>query len=621
MHSIFCVTIIMEYFVALIAETIIQDIKSRISIVDIMRDYAVVENKGGGFWAKCPFHGGGNERTASMKLNEENGTYHCFGCGESGDIFTLIQKKEGLNFKDALYELARRAGVDVGSEALVKSGFQKGEKERLYELYDEVRAIFERDLISSSGSEKALSYLKKRGVSDEMIKTFSLGYASSDYRYLYRVLSGKYDDSFLSKSGLFSKNKEGVSLFRDRLIFPIRNRLGKTVAFSGRDLSNREDSPKYINSPETIIYRKKEMLFGEYEAKDAISKGESPILCEGNFDVVALFQAGLKSAVAPLGTSYTEEQARALRRWMGKNDEIRLLFDSDSAGENETHKAIVLSQREGLSPVVLRLKRGKDSSEVLEKCGKEALLSELSSKESPFDFLLESLKSKYGLDSAKGKKEIISEMKSYIFSLSTEIERDEIISKLSKALGVREESLRRDLEDLNERESLQRKINVNEVSNQRPRKKEERIIQYERFALYYLSCHRNLYPVYKNKITYSDFQNSESSVIYNALERQFRMGYESDELFLNLIDDEDVKNSISTSFALDTYQKDDREALDEAVDRIILSSMERSREKLVEQIQLAERDKITDELVSLLEMKQDIDRDIKVLKESLLKKE
>ena len=592
----------------------ISEIKNRISIRDVMSEYATIESRGGGqYWVKCPFHGGGNEKTASCKLNIERGTYYCFGCRETGDIFTLIEKKEGLDFSGAVEYLARKAGVEI-EESSESDKKLKDEKDMLLDLYSRLSVTFSYYLNQAAEGEKARDYLRKRNVSDEMKERFMLGYAPKDPDFLYSFLLKKgYSGSFLSKSGLFSQKNQRWPLFADRLMFPIRDRQGRVIAFSGRDLSGNERSPKYINSPETRLYQKKDNFFGLFEAKKCIASGTWPILCEGNFDVVAMHQAGFSSALASLGTSFTEEQGALIRKWYPDIKGFDLLFDSDEAGQKSTERAILILNRLGFTARVHKFSTAKDASELLEKSGKSAVEKEFSESSDGFEYLVKTNAKRYDIQSAKGKSGFISALRGFILGNESQIERDSYIMSLAAYLNASEEAVR---EELN-RGQLEPGSSGNALDSP-AEKNSTRRISIDLFLMLYMANHRNQFRAeYRRRIAFSDLEDNEAQIIYMALENAIRNGIESDELFLTLINDERCRNDVAATYALDEYRENDNSAIDEAVDRIALRALEKRRILINNQLRLYSGTLNSDESQELLRSKSELDKEIEAYKKKL----
>ena len=604
------------------SDNTIDQIKRRLSISDVMENYAHIENRGNSKWVKCPFHGGGMERTASCKIDDERGTYYCFGCHESGDIFSLVMKKEGLDFSSAVEMLAKKAGVTLeeGSYSNQEGRRRYDEKESMYELYSGLQKAFHYLLLNSREAESAREYLRKRGVSDEMTEKFQLGYAPSSPQWLYTFLRKKnYSDDFLSRSGFFSQKNQKWPLFVNRMMFPIRDRQGRTIAFSGRDLSGSERAPKYINSPETVIYQKKENFFGLYEAKKTIAdtkEGFDPILCEGNFDVVAMHQAGFTSAVASLGTSFTTEQCRNMKKWFPNISSFHMLFDSDAAGQNSTVRAIMIINSAGLEQKVHKLTSAKDASELLEKNGTEGVIREFESYKTGFDYLVQNSLSRYDIKNARGKSDLVRSLGEYLNSCQSEVEKDSYILSLATLVGLDEESIKEDLKKVTVQNGYQR-TDRDEKGNREESRNIRSSMSYDLFVMLYLCNHRSLFGQYRSRLKFGDLEDGDAQKLYMALENAMRDDVQDKSLFLTYIADEDLKNYVSSSYALDEYTRDRAEAVEEAIVRISLRAIERKRNILNQQISIIGNTD-ADTSIELMKRKAEYDTKINELRNEIL---
>lgn len=338
----------------------IEEIKSRLDIVDIVGKYVALKSAGKNFSGKCPFH---VEKTPSFIVSPELQRYKCFGCGESGDIFNFIQKIENIDFAETLEKLAKEAGVTLVKK---KSNTQF---QRLEDINKNAAIYFFKQLKDKKNST-ALEYIHKRGITDDSIQKFGVGYAPGGNGLLEYIQSKeKYSKSELLQSGLFVE-KEGKlrGKFFKRIMFPIRSSSGKVIAFTGRVLPGNEYGPKYMNSPETPIYHKSDNLYGQYESRQQSRKEDLIILCEGTTDVISAHQIGVENIVAPLGTALTKEQLAKVSK-LSKN--VLFLFDSDSAGQKAVEKAFILSQELSLNTYATNTSPYKDIDEMIEKEPKE----------------------------------------------------------------------------------------------------------------------------------------------------------------------------------------------------------------------------------------------------------
>ena len=598
------------------SDATINSIKTRLTMSEVVQSYIPVVTRSGRNWAKCPFHGNGNERTPSFAINDKDGFYHCFGCGESGDMFTFVEKMDHVSFSEAVEILARKAGVELERVSGTSEHRDKDELEALFDLNQRIASSFRYFLTNSEEGQKARDYLASRGVTKEMSERFQLGYAPSDTSWLYSFLRKKgYTDDLLKKSGLFSPNNFPYPMFADRLMFPVRSWQGRYIAFSGRDLSGRENVPKYKNTSDTPVYSKRHNLFGLYEALDSLKKGDKPaVIVEGNFDVVSMHQAGITTAVASLGTAFTEEQVKLLSRYVHRID---LMFDSDEAGQKSTDKAISLIHQKGLECFVHKLTKGKDASEIIEREGVEALYNDFKSSQSAFQYLVTKASEKYNISSGRGKSDFVRFLSPFLLSTESSVERDTYIQTLSSLLSVSEESIRADVslpESGRRAEEDERSITQSAPG----RKFNPAAVSIDLFAMLYLANHRDLFPEYRGKISFGDLKDREAQTIYMALENAMRNDITTNEIFLTLINDEGVRNITAASFALDEYTGNvQRSALDEAADRMTLRGMEERREVLMSQLK-SFSDSLDDEQISeALERKKDLDHSISVLKSEL----
>ncbi len=590
-------------------------------MTEVVQSYIPVVTRSGRNWAKCPFHGNGNERTPSFAINDKDGFYHCFGCGESGDMFTFVEKMDHVSFNEAVEILARKAGVQLETKAGSYERKDKDELETLYDLNMRIAGTFHYLLLNSSEAEKAREYLERRRISKEMIERFQLGYAPSDSSWLASFLRKKgYSDEILKKSGLFSPNNFPYPMFVSRLMFPVRSWQGKYIGFSGRDLTGRDDVPKYKNTSDTPIYSKRHNLFGIYEALETLKKGkDSAIIVEGNFDVISMHQAGLTSAVASLGTAFTEEQVKLLSRYVSRID---LMFDSDEAGQKSTDKAIALIHKAGLECSVHKLAGGKDASEILEKEGEEALFHAFEPAENAFAYLVSKGTKTYNIQSGRGKSDFVRYLSPFLLSTASSVERASYIRSLSALLSVSEESIRADISSLPEARDTAEEDERDIIQGGTPhfRKFNPAAVSSDLFAMLYLANHRELFSQYRSRISFSDLKDREAQIIYMALENAMRNEITSNELFLTMITDEDARNDVATSFALDEYSaKNGKGALDEAADRITLRGMEERRDVLLNQLRSFSDSLDPDQLSDALLRKKELDEKISTLRNELFR--
>lgn len=358
----------------MIPDETVEEVRAASDILNVVGDYVQLKKRGSNYFGLCPFH---SENTPSFSVNPELNIYKCFGCGVGGDVFHFVTSIEGVSFPEAVRLLAARAGIEIP----VSEGDKErvGETEAIYEaLRFAARFYFDR-LTQSRDGRVALRYLRGRGFSKEAIKSFGLGYSPKGWDGLLLAARERHiSDDVLELAGLVIPRKDGSGFydrFRDRIMFPIFSHVGKVVGFGGRILHNDSDQPKYINSPETLVYNKSRVLYGLVQAKRAIRNKEEALLVEGYTDVISLHQAGLHHAVASSGTSLTQEQVRLLSRYAKR---IVLLFDADAAGAGAALRGIDIILENGLSAYIVELPRGEDPDSFAHKKqdAVEAYLSE-----------------------------------------------------------------------------------------------------------------------------------------------------------------------------------------------------------------------------------------------------
>ena len=418
----------------------VEQIKSKLDIVDVISEYFPLKQAGVNFKARCPFH---EEKTPSFMVNKERQFYHCFGCSESGDIFSFIQKMENIEFPEALKILANKAGVKLPEYNPELTNL----KTRIIDIQYQTAEWFYAQLTNSQVGKKALNYLKdKRKLTDKTIKEWQLGYAPESWDALTKYLKSKnFTDQEILQSGLVVAKAEAAHIqnsagsyydrFRDRIMFPIEDYHGNVVGFTGRAL-RQEEAAKYINSPQTLAYNKSEAIFGLYKAKQAIKDIGKVIIVEGNMDVVASHQAGVVNVVAVSGTALTFEQIKILQRY---TNNIIFAFDADEAGLRATERSIVLAWQQEANVRVIAFNKslGKDPDEIIQKDpAKWQLL--INSAQLAMDYFFEVNFSKYKDDSIESKKEIANRLINLIIKIVNPVEQDYYIKKLAERLEVNE---------------------------------------------------------------------------------------------------------------------------------------------------------------------------------------
>lgn len=414
--------------------TVTEEIKVRLSVVDIVGEYVRLQKAGSNFKGLCPFH---NEKSPSFSVNEERAMWHCFGCGKSGDIFTFLMEREGLSFPEALRLLADKAGVEVPKGP---NRTTEGNRDRSLEILEAATTFYEG--LFARDDCPARTYVSARGISDDMARAFRLGYAPNAWDGVQNeLLRREYRLDEIEKAGLLVRKDTASGArvsshydrFRDRVMFPVCDVLGRVVGFSARVLPGADEkSAKYINTPETDVYHKSRALYGISQAKAGIRRENAVIIVEGNMDVIALHQAGFDNAVAVSGTALTSSHLDILRRL---TDRVILFFDMDPAGQEAAKKSAVLGFQYDMDVSIVSLAHGKDAAE-LAKDDPGALADAIANARVAMEYFLSRILESHDRKDSSGKKAIARESLALIDALRNDVEKDTWLRRLADDLDV-----------------------------------------------------------------------------------------------------------------------------------------------------------------------------------------
>ncbi len=410
-------------------ENVIEEIKSRCSIVDVIGRHVGLKRAGSNYKGVCPFH---NEKTPSFVVSDAKQIFTCFGCGASGDVIEFVKRYHNLDFQGAIEKLAAEYGIELKNSAYDR----ESQKSIYYDINREAASFFYRSFTRTVNP--GIEYMKKRGMDASTLKKFGIGYADEKWDSLYRYFMEKGTDvKLLLELGLISHSKgRYYDKFRNRIIFPIINTRGKVIGFGGRAIG--EETPKYLNSPESPIFLKKNNLYGLNLARQDINKEDYAILVEGYMDVISLYKGGIKNAAASLGTALTENQAVMLKRY---TNQIILSYDADAAGQAATLRGMDILHHAGCKVKVLHIPEGKDPDEFIKKNGKDAFL-QLIKKALPFaSYKIQQLKKNYDLNSTEGSVSFLQETAKILRQLSP-VEADVYIKKIANETHISEGAIR-----------------------------------------------------------------------------------------------------------------------------------------------------------------------------------
>ncbi len=420
----------------LIPQNFIDDLIGRSDIVEVINARVPLKRKGKEFTACCPFH---NEKTPSFTVSENKQFYYCFGCHAKGNVIGFLMDYEHLSYVDAIETLAADQHLDVPHEDNAFANKDKEDKQPLYDILKQAAELFQKQLKTS---ERAISYLKQRGLSGEIAKQFKIGYAPDGWDFLISHLGkSKENLTALTKTGLIvnKDNNKTYDRFRDRIIFPITDQRGRIIGFGGRILDQGE--PKYLNSPENAVFHKGYELYGLYEAKQALRKIDRIMVVEGYMDVVALAQHGINYAVASLGTATTTEQIQKVFR---TTHEIIFCYDGDNAGKKAAWRALentLTVIRDGMVAKFLFLPEKEDPDTMVRKEGKQAFEQRIKDASTLSDFLFDNLKSECDISTSEGKAQLASKANTLIQKMHNSIFKDLLIEELSSLVGLSQQHL------------------------------------------------------------------------------------------------------------------------------------------------------------------------------------
>lgn len=566
---------------ALIPENIIDEILGRIDIVELISGYIPLKHVGRSYKALCPFH---HEKTPSFMINPERQIFHCFGCSVGGNAISFLMQYERLEFPEAVEILAKKSGVALPQAS---SGAQAAQNQnistQIYKL-NELAAHFYFNQLYSQEAKAALAYLNKRGITQETIQKFKLGFAPEQWDGLLNYLRSKnFALGLIEKAGLIITKDGGgyYDRFRGRIIIPIIDIKDRVVAFGARVLG--DSLPKYINSPETPVYFKGKALFGLNTAHEAICLNDLSIIVEGYFDLIIPFQAGFENIVASCGTALTTEQIRLLKRY---SQNVVMVYDSDNAGQMATLRSLSLLIEEGLTVKVVRLPEGYDPDSYLRSFGLNKFQELVNQAKDIFDYKLDVLKSSRSLQSISDKAKIASEMLFLIRKFNNAVMRSAYIKKLAEELRVDENSLWTELKKIKDDVAMPGRPNLKQV----PAQPLLNSCASERQLIKLMLEEQEVIDHLKEKISPADFQDRTLSQIASRIFELFCQGKKIDaSCLINHFADPQMSKVICELAASEGPKVVDRiKMLNDCVKRIKEDMRKLKQREICEQIKLAQ---------------------------------
>lgn len=558
------------------SEEQIEEVRSRSDIVSVIGRYVRLKRTGSGYTGLCPFH---NEKTPSFHVNPARQMYKCFGCGVGGNVLTFVMEYENLTFPEAMEMLAEQAGIDLPKQEMTaQQKQQEGIRLTLLEI-NKKAARYYFALLKSPRGKAGYDYLTGRGLTDETILHFGLGFAGQGGGELYQYLKKEgYSDQILKETGLFKMDERGVyDKFWNRVMFPIMDVNNRVIGFGGRVMGDAK--PKYLNSPETKIFDKSRNLFGLNYAKRG--KRNNMILCEGYMDVIALHQAGFTNAVASLGTAFTEQQANLIRRY---TDEVLLTYDSDGAGVKAAMRAIPMLRRAGITGKVIHMEPYKDPDEFIKNLGADEFEKRIEEAQNSFFFEIEVTKRNYSMSDPDQKTKFIHEIARKLLVFEDKIQRNNYLEAVAARYNIKTE----DLQQLVVRYGNQMPSGYEEVMEERQqerlrkgRKKESREgISYSyRLLLSWLIEEPQLFRQISQWIKPEDFEEG----LYRTVAKELYEQMEKDELepariighFTEVEEQNKVASMFQTRFGSEIQAEEKKKAITDLILKIKEHSLER----------------------------------------------
>ncbi len=560
------------------SEDLIEDVRLRNDIVDVINSYVSLKKKGNTYTACCPFH---NEKTPSFHVSRDKQLYHCFGCGAAGTVYTFLQQYENYTFPEAVEYLADRAGVQLPQREMTLEERREADyNSALKEINKAAAGYFYYALRQPEGAA-AMEYLTGRGLSADTIHEFGLGYSHMYRDDLYQYLKKKgYDDKLLLDSGLvrFDERHGASDVFWNRVMFPIMDQNGKVIGFGGRVMG--DGVPKYVNSQETKIYEKRRHLYGFHLARR--SKREGFILCEGYMDVISMHQAGFDNATASLGTAFTIQQAMLLKRF---TDKVYLAYDSDHAGVSAALKAIPILRDVGISARIINMSPYKDPDEFIKASGADAFEQRVQEAESSIMFQVRIAASKYDQQDPESRTEFQQEVVKIIAVLQSPMERDNYIEAVANRYmidrGKLTDSVNRYGKYVSERQQYERAMQEEKPQDVRRKKQiEQRKQQPQRLLLTWLVNYPSqMFPQLEGKITPEDFTEPLLHELATELYGQYEAtGTVNPAILINRYEDAEEQTKVAailqTTLTLAPSEEDNSKVVTEIVQKVKTESIQ-----------------------------------------------
>ena len=563
------------------SDEIIDEVRQTNDIVDIISQYVHLKRSGRNYFGLCPFH---NEKSPSFSVSPDKQIFHCFGCGVGGNVFTFLTKIEGINFIEAVQTLAERSNIQLPTLENRGDSLKEELKAKVYKV-NEFAANYYHENLYKPESKIAQEYIKKRKLTNETLKSFQIGF-SGKFNELYNALKKQgFEEREILESGLVNKNDNGkyIDRYRNRLMFPICDVRGRVIAFGGRVLD--DSKPKYINSPENIVYSKGRHLFGLNVAKKSDVK--KILIVEGYMDVISLHQRGVKNVVASLGTAMTQQQGWLLRK---SSEQIILSFDSDEAGLSAKMRALDILQNMGCDIRILQMEGAKDPDEYIIKYGSARFQSLIEKALSVVEFKVKILKRNLDLNNTNDKIKFLNEIAKLISKIDNTIEKEVYIERIAKSYNISKEAIYAEVNKLSYATAKGQKILEKSkpvISHKKVEKNKvsEAIVKKENTILSLLLMgDLNVFQIIKQNIKVEDFKDSLNQQIAKKLYEEFEKGNSNINGILDNLEEEE-QNRITMIMADDYEIKDVEKAIDDIIQSYEKEKLNERKFEILEELE------------------------------------
>ena len=506
-----------------IPDELVEEIRARSDIVEVISDRVLLKKSGANYKGLCPFH---SEKTPSFTVSPAKQIFHCFGCNEGGNEYQFVMKIENLSFPDSVLLLARRYGINIVEQKV--KGVNSSQKNTLYDVNAMAAEFFQRQLSELPQGKTAREYLRKRGITENIIESFKIGYASPSWDGVHQFLKKKGISADIQNSaGLIKERENGggyVDRFRERIIFPISDSEGRIVGFGGRGLNDTDSRPKYLNSPETLVYKKGNILYGLHITKDLIRKSKDAFLVEGYFDLITAYQHGIKNVIATSGTALTEDHARLLRRY---TETVTLVFDGDEAGRNASNRGGIVLLNGGVKVKVIPLPQGNDPDSFIREKKGDGFFN-ISKGSKPFmEYIINKESAESDLKSIDGRVKCINAVIPFLSLMNNSVEKSMYISSLAEKTGVSEKAIMDEMSKNKVKDKAKVKEVLTSTSSSSSNKAERILVQLM------LLDNKNIEKI-KKHISVDDFKDNDMAKISSLL---FTLSESNDNIAISHIMD------------------------------------------------------------------------------------